>query len=190
MLPDGALSSQVRATELLLPDSFVTGDLVDRERGGADINDTSQGLLFQNWTLELEDGGFYIEAPSRARFLFFTDIDATTCSLAFDQSMNPAVAYQVAGAARFRWFDTVLGAYVTTEYAGATWPRLGMDDKRGVATLAGSNDIILAYIKDGNLKFRQQRDRYTVEYDLGVAPGKLANIGMGTNNRLHFKFLV
>ncbi|MNV87345.1 hypothetical protein D3C71_1814610 [compost metagenome] len=91
-----------------------------------------------------------------------------------------------AGVPKFRWYDPIATGYVTTELpAGCVNPRVSLDDKR--SEYAPSSDVILAYVRAGNLYYRQQRDRYTVEYlwQTGV-PAGLVKIGM--NRLLRFQF--
>jgi len=165
--------------------------LLDYEEGGIALNDASQGLQVQTWLLRLDDGGlFYIYPEDGEETLLFTEELALSCSLAFDQNMRPVVAYETAEDSRLRWFDTVANGIVTTTYAGARNPRLSMDDKRELATQLGTNDVIFAYLIGNSLRYRQQRDRYLVEYDLGESTRfrRLNNIGMGVNNRFNFQF--
>lgn len=191
VLPENRLSTTAVGAELLQPDARKTLDTLDYEQGGIALSDPSQGLQVQTWVLRLDEGGlFYIYPENGEETLLFTDEGALGCSLAFDQNMRPVVAYEVEGESRLRWFDTVAGEVVTTSYANATDPRVGMDDKRDLSTFLGTNDVIFAYLIAGKLKYRQQRDRYTVEYDLGDSPvsRRLRNIGMGVNNRFLFLF--
>ena len=107
--------------------------------------------------------------------------------------MNTFFAFVQNGIARFRWWDSLTSSYQITDLpAGSTSPRASLDDKREFAL--GSSDIILAYIRDGNLYFRQQRDRYLIEYilypdlNLAIIDPRIQDVGMGIN--LRFQFLV
>jgi hypothetical protein len=55
-----------------------------------------------------------------------------------------------------------------------------------------ATDIILAYIRDNTLYYRQQRDRYGIERTLRTGlfdSVKLRNIGMARNYRLYFELV-
>jgi hypothetical protein len=55
------------------------------------------------------------------------------------------------------------------------------------------NDVILFYIKDGALFYRQQRDRYGVERRLCDCPNttiRIERVSMNTLNRLQIEFIV
>ena len=80
---------------------------------------------------------------------------------------------------------------ITELSEGDQYLRCCLDDKRQSATAQGNNDIILAYVRAGKLYYRQQRDRYEVEYLLAEEiPAKvLTRIGMSKNYRLQFEFV-
>jgi hypothetical protein len=64
-------------------------------------------------------------------------------------------------------------------------PKCSLDDKRQLQV--SRSDIILAYIREGALYARQQRDRFDTEYllksDVG---GYLRRIGMNVQQRFQF----
>lgn len=165
---------------------------VDYELGGIALQDTSQGLMYQVWKLELlrdPDSGLvyvYISAPATVRTLLFSRMDITEASFAFDQNMNPFVCFMAGGVATFWWFDTVdLTQKFTDLPAGSTSPKCCLDDKRGFQL--GRSDIVLGYIRSGRLFTREQHDRYLIEYDMGaVIPGELMRVGMNSGRRLMF----
>lgn len=85
------------------------------------------------------------------------------------------------------WYDTLAGGSVTTEYSDAYNPTLSLDDKR--MEQSATRDIIFAYLKSGNLYYRQQRDRYEIEYLLKEnVSGSLIKSGMNENLRFQFEF--
>ena len=144
----------------------------------------------------------------------------SSISLAFDQNMQPVVSWFLSkddGAVPFllsdgepffvtegeflvlggsagtpysymRWFDTAANDYVTTEYVGASSPRVTLDDKRAMSI--ASNDVILTYIRNKNLYFRAQRDRFTIEYLLiQNISGTIRRFGMNTVLRLQWEIM-
>lgn len=193
MIPMGRLSSVVVSAEYVSPDNVEpTSKLIDYELGGVALNDPSGGLQDRIWTCTCdgETGDVYLEAPGIASTKIFTAPNTTEISLAFDQNMRPFFAYVQDGQAKYRWYDTVLGAN-RISLLGPTdrSPRCCLDDKRPYQTAQGSGDIILAYRRgEGGLYYRQQRDRFEVEYELTTtAPGKnLLRVGMNAIYRLQF----
>lgn len=157
----------------------------DWEMGGVAIGDTSQGLLVKLWHCFIDGNGVYVEADGVPKTLLFTAPGVSDVSLAFDQSMRPVVAYVQAGVANLWWYDPAIPGETATALPGATTPRCTLDDKRSFA-IPNSN-VYVVYLKGRDLYYRQQSDRYAVEYLLATDVGSgLSTVAMGTNNRLHF----
>lgn len=187
MLPDNSLSTLTDEANFLVPDS---SPLLDFELGGVALNDTSQGLRFQTWSCIYEDGVVKAVSEVGDKFDIITVSGLTELSIAFDQNMRPTLVYVANETAYLYWFDTLIDNQTTTELGfGVTAPKISLDDSRPNQTV--SSDIILAYIRDGSLCMRVQRDRYGVEYKLTPVESttKLAQIGMSDVNRFQFKVL-
>lgn len=192
MIPNNSLSTVPVIGEFLFPDNIAPDVDVDYEMGGIALNDPSQGLQVQPWTMQLffdqntSIGSIYLSAPTVAPVLVFQDVGIQNCSFAFDQNMNPVICFTQSGFARFRWFDSTISNYtITTLPVGSTIPRATLDDKR--AGQIPFSDVIIAYTRAGNLYFRAQRDRYLVEYLLttGVT-GRVLQLGMSDKLRIQF----
>lgn len=197
MIPMGRLSTQPVSAAFISPDdtdgveSFEFGPLTDYELGGKDISDASEGLEVKIWKAEVTEAGeVYFSAPEVPQALYITLPGTTEFSFTFDQNMRPVLAYMQAGEAKFRWYDALTGTYVTTTLpVGSNYPKVALDDKREYQTTLGDNDVILAYLRAGTLYYRQQRDRYEVEYTLASVPNaRLLRIGMNMVGRLQFLF--
>jgi len=188
MIPDQRLSTTTLTAPFLHPDGLVTSPLKDYELGGRALNDPSEGLQVQVWACFVDGDDIMIQAGDSTPEVLFTAAGTTEVALAFDQNMRPAVAFTQSGTPKLRWYDTLVGAQVITEYPDVDNLRLGLDDKR--QTQLAANDIILAYTRDGGLYFRAQRDRFTIEYTLStnVGVGRLLRIGLNTGNRFQFEF--
>nr|PZN74572.1 MAG: hypothetical protein DIU57_19165 [Pseudomonadota bacterium] len=128
-----------------------------------------------------------LSAPTYPPQAVYTGDDITEVSLAFDQNMNVCVAFVEAGMAKLLWYDTTVNQLVVTELGeGVTHPRVALDDTREFNR--ANSDIILAYIKEGALYYRQQRDRYQIERLLSPGPWiALKRIGMGSGYRFQFQ---
>lgn len=190
-LPGDVLSSEPLPGYFLGARAQVFPDYIDYMDGGVGIQDPSLGLDYQVWTAEIVEDivedRIVLSAPTHPATTVYTGDDITEVSLAFDQNMNVCVAFVEAGMAKLLWYDTTVQDMVVTELgAGVSHPRVALDDNREF-NLANS-DIILAYIKDGALYYRQQRDRYQIERQLSSGPWiALVRIGMGSTLRFQFQ---
>lgn len=193
---DNRLSSLPITDHFLAPDDLETYPLMVYEWGGIGLNDPSEGLRYQDWTLRYfpATGDMVISAPNTAPTTLWTRSDITEIDLAFDQNMQPFIAFVEAGQAKFYWWDTNIAAFTFTNLpSGSLTPRCcGADDKRETQTDA--SDIILCYVYGGDLKMRRQRDRYTIQYTLESPflhptlelPAVLKRVGMNKKNRLQW----
>lgn len=192
MLPDGVLSSQPIIGATVDPVKQPGDFLVDWERGGIGLNDSSRGLLYQLWKLEV----LYVQgvqqvilsANNHYGVLFTPTGVVTEASLAFDQNMRPFVAFVEDGQPKIYWYDTALpGQTTTTLPAGVLSPRCTTDEKR--PWHSDLSDIVLAYVRAGNLCVCYQRERYQTEHVLAeVGPSALlVNIGLNRKGRLQWR---
>lgn len=192
MIPQNRLSTTPVLGYYLSPDDLDPMPHIDYELGGIGLSDPSAGMQYQVWTATLEPIPFtnnqavYIEAPNTPKTLLFQQNNISQISLAFDQNMHPFIAFVQNGQARFWWFDPLIpGQTFTTMAVDVTSPMCTLDDKRRLHV--STSDIILAYVRSGNLYFRMQRDRYTIEYLLKTAvTGDMIRVGMSSRNRLQF----
>ncbi|NWA25520.1 hypothetical protein HX866_11495 [Pseudomonas gingeri] len=193
MMPGNSLSSKAVPSRFAGARALSITKLLDYEDGGIAIQDPSQGLLYQRWRARLINDQVWVDAPNTDEFVMFEAPGMTEISLTFDQNMRPALAYIQAGVAKIWWYDSGASSMVITEIgAAATTPRITLDDKRVIATNGNqTNDIILAYVRDQKLCFRQQRERFLVERVLatGITTG-LIKIGLNRQLRLQFMFEV
>ena len=187
MLPDNRISSTDVIAPFLTPKRNPTDLLIDYEIGGVDIQDTSQGLDTYLWSCSYEQGWVVLNNPvEKTEWRQVSGV--TEISFAFDQNMRPIIAYVSSGQTYLNWYDSASGDYVTTAYGSSTKsPRLSLDDNR--EALTGTSDVIFAYVKDDQVFYRQQRDRFQVEYLVGDLPDglKLVQVGMSRKYRFQFK---
>lgn len=191
MLPNNILSSRVISASFLAPRENTRLSEIDGRNdvhyGGIALNDPSYGIIYQLWTATLSiTGDVLLEATNTPRYTLLAGVNAVWVALAFDQNARVFVAYATAeGVASYYWYDTTIPGYTTSILPGSV-PRVfaSLDDSR-IAESA-SADIILAYIRAGELYFRQQRDRFGVEYALTPVSNLLVQIGMNRVNRFQF----
>ena len=153
MLPYNQISAEPVRADYLEPDDRDTARAVSLELGGVALNDASQGRQVQPWRARINDLGTEVliepEDESSPATVFVTGTDITAASLAFDSNMQPALAFVEGGLVRFKWFDTISAAFVTSDYAGARTPKVCTDDKRD--SQVGASDVILAYIRSDDV---------------------------------------
>lgn len=186
MIPDNSLSAEVVRGNLTGARALAVTKFIDYEDGGVAVNDTSKGHLYQIWRARLIREQVLLGAPSVPEFVLYEGSGITEISFAFDQNMRPVLAFMQAGQPKIRWHDPVAGGQVVTDLpAAALTPKVLLDDKR--PTQENNSDVILAYVRDGGLYFRQQRDRYLVERLLatGITTGIL-RFGLSDQLRLQF----
>jgi hypothetical protein len=190
MIPEERLSTTLVYSALVVPNPQPEF-LVSRQLGGVGIQDPSQGLQVKIWTCALEGDNVVLYADDVAPVTIFTRADISQLSLAFDQNMRPFIAFVEAGVAKFYWYDSLIEDFRFSDLpAGSTFPRATLDDHR--ENQLDTSDIILAYIDDGNLYFRAQRDRFQTQYllyadiNLDLIAPQLVSIGMDLNWRLQF----
>lgn len=187
MIQGDRLSTTSLTAEFLSPDDRDREFLnVDYELGGVGVTDTALGLDFQVWVAEAINGTsiiIYPEDNPGNSTTVLTDTGITSISLAFDQLMRPTISYGT----KLYWFDSVVADFITTDFSTHTSAVLLMDDKRAIGTDLAGNDILYIYIRAGNLYYRQQRDRYTIEYlletpasgDYIIRAGMMKNLRLG-----------
>lgn len=193
MIPEQRFSSQAIKGQLVNPWSRQAN--VSRHWGPIALQDPSQGLLVKLWQMRaMQDGSdLLLSASGVAEYAWYThNRPIEQVSLAFDQNGRPVVAFVDSdGAAFLRWFDPTPNEIVTVAIGYATTPRVTLDDAR--AFNGANSDVILGYVRDGVVRYRQQRDRFTIEYTPPIGPGgepalatTLRHISMNSNLRLEF----
>ncbi|KWV45083.1 hypothetical protein [Stenotrophomonas maltophilia] len=188
MIPTGGLSNTPQPAPFSERVNSTLQPLIDYEMGGRAINDTSAGLQYQLWRVRVDEDVVYLGPDGGNEQPAFIRPGITEVALAFDQNMQPVIAFTQGGQAWLWWFDGTVPGMVFTSILGAVNPRVTLDDKRRGQT--SSSDVILAYLRAGSLYYRQQRDRYLTEYLLTANPpcGGLATLCMSTGGRLQFGF--
>lgn len=188
MLPNDTLSS-APVFAPFIQSKVATTKRTDYELGGVAVGDPSGGLSAQLWSARYVGGQIVVEDAAGAQGFALTAAGVTKLSLAFDQNMRVNLAYQTAAGTYLRWFDTSINDFAITLFADARNPALTLDERRD--ELLNNSDVIFAYQKaDGGLYYRQQRDRYDVEYLLRADTGAAQLIAVATNKayRLQFAF--
>jgi len=175
-LPDNRASLTPVVRPFLGPDGRALDDaLVSYERGGIALNDPSQGMDVRTWKVFADDQGIWIQSRQvDTPILFIQGEEINYVDLAFDNNMNPVICYRQLEVVKLSWFDPQTSVRITTEYPMAHVGCVTLDDKRPGFT--STNDVLFIYARDEGIYYRQQRDRYGVEYYLGPVPPEFVNV--------------
>lgn len=200
MIPDNELSSTAVISVFSFPVKQPGDLLVDWELAGYWLNDSSRGLAYKLWTLMAapnSDTGLVdviVSAPGgvqagEASRVLFSFANVSEVALSFDQNMNPFVAYMRGSVPWIYWYDpTVPGMTHTALPAGCYDLRCTLDDKRDAAVAV--SDIVLGYVRAGNLCMRYQRERYGTEHVLRSGIGsnaRLVSMAMNNGSRMQWR---
>ena len=178
------------------PDSRRWQELRDWEIGGIALNNPTQGLRVQEWTLEYYNEKLYLSAPSlEGRILLFEMSGVREISLTFDPNMSPFVAYmkEVGGDIQYEswywWYDATVPGFVHIKLPDYSYyPKCCIDDKRPLAQSIQQQHIILSYMRNSSLYVRQQVDRFQSEELLWTGfRARLNKVGMNIYNELQWQ---
>jgi hypothetical protein len=185
MIPNNAFTTPTPIVSAFLPPKDEPYQpLTSKSRGGVALNDASEGRDYQNWVVSY-NGSDILVAPQGGSTVFtLTVAGVLSVSLAFDNNMNPVIAWMDSVGAKLYWYNNT--NFVTTPFA-ATSCRVTIDDVRDFYN--ANSDVIFAYTYAGTLHWRQQRDQYATEYTVGSTTGLLQKVGLSELNRLQFQLL-
>lgn len=156
--------------------------------GGLAIGNPSLGRQYKIWTINYN--GVSITVKPIDGVIAFTLIAANveSVSLAFDNNMGLVIAWKLTtGGANLYYFDTVTSQYITRFFASITSCRVCVDDARDFYT--SQSDVIFSYTLGTNLYWRQQRDRYDIQYLISPTTKMLRKVAPNMGNRLQFQLL-
>lgn len=199
MVPNRSLIQPPRWSPYIPPVNLPTSSTTSEALGGIGLSDPTRGLQYQNWSGYVSDVGLstssvYLSAPNTVDTFIFSSPGIIWMRFTFDQNMHPFVSFYDGALSRYFWWDpTIPGNTITPLPAGPTYPSCMLDDTRAIETRVGTSDIILGYVNNNNLCYRQQRDRYGIEYVLYSGINNLISnpfvnkIGMNNNYRLQFE---
>lgn len=183
-MPENTLSSLPVTSAFIGARALSSFEKVDYEEGPIAIQDVSQGLQAQRWRMRLINGEFWLDSPTIAEFVAYTALGSSELSFTFDQQGRMVLAYVQNGQPKLYWFDSSMASFVVTDLpSDAITPKVILDDKR--FTQVQISDVILQYVRAGQLKMRMQRDRFLIEYDLSAGPWtSIAKLGFNRGLRL------
>lgn len=194
MIPEQRKATPVGGS-ILSPDRRNAVPLIeDYETGGTALSDSSQGFLVRDWKAEVINGSEIWLSPEDTpgdAVLVRTDTNITEVTFSFDQLMREVVAYVADGVAYIWYFDSEQSQFDVKSIPDAISPFATLDDKRRIGGFLGENDVLIFYIKNSNVYYRAQRDRYDVEYlfsnNIPGAAQRISKCGMDNQYRMHIE---
>jgi hypothetical protein len=192
-IPEGRLSTTLVESSLLEPEAEQWLPTVNHERGPLAIEDTTLGLLYQNWIVTYDGPTGEITATPQTTgspVVLATVMGIYFLTFTFDQSGRITFTYSTSTSSYIYWYDSSIGQTVTTDLGPSTLsPSVYMDDKR--ESQNASNDMLLWYFKpeEGNrygLFMRIQRERFLTEHAMatGATSNQISKIGMSAGLRI------
>lgn len=191
MIPINGAFTVVPVTSDFLPplDESYT-PLLMRAPGGIAINNGSQGREVQFWTVSYDGAHINVDAEMSGSGSYVLPVAGVlACCLAFDSNMAVAIGYMTASGGHLYYFDSLTGSYQTLDFPRALSCRVAVDKTN--AFYSAKSDVIFAYVRDDDtVQYRQQRDRYAIDYPVGVANGEtLIRVGPSVDNRLQLQLI-
>lgn len=174
-IPQGRMSTVPVIGEYLPPEGVSPHPYTTFERGPVDVEDTTKGLLYQDWQLVWEPGtgNFVLTARTTGEsYIIGNSFLVTYASFTFDNSGRVTFAWSNDVSSYLYWYDTAQGQTVTDDLGvNVITPTIYLDDKRKTQDTA--NDMLLWYTKaDGlgtyTLYMKEQRDRFLIEYEMAT----------------------
>lgn len=197
MIPEARLSASPVRGKTINP---YTGrkDLA-QHWGPVAIQDPSQGLLVRLWTVRADGQRVLIAADGIDEVeLYVHTSEVRSVSLAFNQNGHPDIALvDETGASWLYWYDpSVPGVVVTQLPVDIQYPQLTFDDARQFNI--GNSDVVLSYVRAGQLHYRLQRERFLIENTPTLGAGgmpfdafnkQLVHVSMNSRMRVQWTFL-
>lgn len=182
MIPDRVLSTEAHYRPFARPVRGYMEYLQDYELAGYAIRDGTKGMMVRVWTVYVvQNSQVWVKAQGVApSMLFDRGVNILELALAFDNNMNPVVAFRegavgTVGNSYRWWFDSTDSTQKFTALAaGVRSLRACVDDHR--PSESGSSDVVVTYIRGQNLCATYQRERYAVEDVLASSIGPNAEI--------------
>lgn len=137
--------------------------------GGTAIGSGELGREVKKWTVFYEDDTIKVAPEDGAIAYTLAVMGVLTCSLSFDANMQVTIAYTKSDGSYLYYFNSLTGVFTTLRIEGSGSCRVCVDDPRLFNSTA--SDVVFSYVIDDTLFYREQRDRYAIEYTVGPAKG-------------------
>jgi len=193
-IPQGRLSTVVVEGEYLPPEGLRKHPVTTFEKGPLAIEDTTKGLLYQNWMLTWNPNNddFTVTPEDTGSPVVILNVaDIKFASFTFDQSARITVSYSTSVSSYLYWYDTQVAQTVTTDLGADIFsPCIYLDDKRSTQNVV--NDMLLWYTRsDGADKYKlfmkRQRDRFGIETEMAADMEANFIVALGMTDELRIQ---
>lgn len=190
-IPEGRMSTIPVIGDYRPPEGVNLHPITTYEFGPIDIEDTTEGLLYQTWRLtwDISTGDFILRGETTLNeYTIGNSPDVNHASFTFDQSGRVTFAWTNATSSYLYWYDTQVAQQVTTDLGlEVLTPTIYLDDKR--LTQNAASDMILWYTKyTGGEKYalymKLQRERFLIETEMMTDLESYYIIACGMTNEL------
>ena len=189
-IPGGQFTTEPQVSDFIYPYNVAYTALHQTVLGGIAPNDASQGRNYQLWSIDYDGTDITVTPESGSTTLTITEPDVQSVSLSFNNNMDYVIAWTTPTGAKLYYYDTLTSQYITrtAEFTNITSCRVCVDKYE--EWFAADSDVIFGYVENGNLYYRQQRDRYDNAYLIGPATGRrLIKMAPSVGNRLQFQLI-
>lgn len=191
--PEDRLSTSLVQGNVLPPEAPFAQSNQAFELGPTTLEDTSDGLQFQVWELQImPNSDFRLRSADNQEYILDNHPTAKFVDFTFDQNGRVAYSFTDDTSSYLYWFDTAISDFVLTDLgAGKITPRISLDDKRFFQF--ANNDMLLWYTEfqagsgDYNLYMRRQRDRFQTTFLLAEGFDEYYIEAVGMNDRLRLQ---
>lgn len=185
MIPANAFTPTPQYSNFQVPYDRQYTPLSQTVLGGNAIGDGSAGRQVKNWVVSYNGSSIVVSPEGGAQAFSLPTLNVLSVSLAFDNNMGIVLAWQTKTSSNLYFFNTQTSSYTTSVFNGTTSCRVCVDDARDFNS--GASDVIFGYTTGTNLCYRQQRDRYGIEYVIKASSKKLRRMAPTISNRLQFE---
>lgn len=147
------------------PNYFRLRDDVTFSNGPVQLSGKYDGVNVWRAEVLKDKHNIYVQRASDAshKLLYTHSSPVENVSLQFDQAGRPMFTFESEGKVFLRWFDPVPAQTVTEEVSEGITPKIINDSLVNPGSIQ-SSERFLFYLKAGNLYWRRQSERFTVEH--------------------------
>lgn len=185
MIPNYTFTPEPVYGQFLYLQDLPYDPLEQKVMGGIALNDPSRGRLYREWTVRYINNTIEVNPGNEPVVFSFAAEGVLTVSLSFDNNMSVVLCWTTLTGGNLYYYDVLTSQYTVREFPGITSCKVCVDDPREFYT--GQSDVIFGYTLNGNLCYRQQRDRYDIERVIAPTARLLSRMGPTTANRLQFE---
>lgn len=153
------------------------------------IGDPLDYLLLGTWSMYRDGSEVVLNSPTGvpARFALEDAELADHIDFAFDQNGGVLIVYSVNDTIKLYWYNPQTAQTEVTDIATGMTPYITPSSWNDVA--GGDREVLIVYCRDGDVRYRRQDDRYSVEYSMGETDiGAILHVGFDVYESLVVEF--